>query len=157
MAGFYWGKYLYADIAAFFCILQYISFNLHQFSSHLFQCDCRWCVIYLQFVFIYFSSTSLSGGLCSVSAFGRVQVSSSDKKGVFPDRKDKIRSAVRLVWLKISFSKVHNYLAFFFLPRNKTYTLYTADFIWHEGTQPIFFYFLIISNNRGVQSGIPSI
>ena len=97
MAGFYWGKYLYADIAAFFCILQYISFNLHQFSSHLFQCDCRWCVIYLQFVFIYFSSTSLSGGLCSVSAFGRVQVSSSDKKGVFPDRKDKIRSAVRLV------------------------------------------------------------
>ena len=114
MAGFYWGKYLYADIAAFFCILQYISFNLHQFSLHLFQCDCRWCVIYLQFVFIYFSSTSLSGGLCSVSAFGRVQVSSSDKKGVFPDRKDKIRSAVRLVWLKISFSKVHNYLAFFF-------------------------------------------
>ena len=99
----------------FFCILQYISFNLHQFSLHLFQCDCRWCVIYLQFVFVYFSSTSLSGGLCSVSAFVRVQVSSSDKKGVFPDRKDKIRSAVRLVWLKISFSKVHNYLAFFFL------------------------------------------
>ena len=101
------------SLLTFVCIPQYISFNLHQFSLHIFR--CRWCVIYLQFVFIYFSSTSLSGGLCSVSAFGRVQVSSSDKKGVFPDRKDKIRSAVRLVWLKISFSKVHNYLAFFFL------------------------------------------
>ena len=117
--GIEWRDFTGANISTltsllFFCILQYISFNLHQFSLHLFQCDCRWCVIYLQFVFIYFSSTSLSGGLCSVSAFGRVQVSSSDKKEVFPDRKDKIRSAVRLVWLKISFSKFHNYLAFFF-------------------------------------------
>ena len=56
---------------------------LHQFSLHIFQCDCRWCIIYLQFVFIYFSSTSLPGGSCSVSdsAFRKVQVSSSDKKG----------------------------------------------------------------------------
>ena len=69
------------------CILQYISCNLHQFSLHIFQCDCRWCIIYLQFVFIYYRSTSLPGGSLSVSdaAFGRVQVSSSDEKGVFPD------------------------------------------------------------------------
>ena len=75
------------SLLTFVCILQYISFNLHQFSLHIFQCDCRWCVIYLQFVFIYFSSTFLLGGSCSVSdsAFGRVQVSSTDKKGVFPD------------------------------------------------------------------------
>ena len=158
--GIEWRDFTGANISTltsllFFCILQYISFNLHQFSLHLFQCDCRWCVIYLQFVFIYFSSTSLSGGLCSVSAFGRVQVSSSDKKGVFPDRKDKIRSAVRLVWLKISFSKVHNYLAFFFYffyrrngwrifvkikPRNKTYTLYTADFIWWRHSANFFLF-----------------
>ena len=69
------------------CILQYISCNLHQFSLHIFQCDYRWCIIYLQFVFIYYRSTSLPGGSLSVSdsAFGRVQVSSSDEKGVFPD------------------------------------------------------------------------
>ena len=44
--------------------------------------------MYLQFVFIYVSSTSLPRGSCSVSvsAFGRVQVSSSDGKGGFPDR-----------------------------------------------------------------------
>ena len=47
------------SLLTFFCIPQYISFNLHQSSLHIFQCDCRWCVIYLQFVFIYFSSTSL--------------------------------------------------------------------------------------------------
>ena len=43
--------------------------------------------MYLQFVFIYVNSTSLPRGSCSVSgsAFGRVQVSSSDGKGVFPD------------------------------------------------------------------------
>ena len=70
----------------FVCILQYISINLHQFSLHIFQCDCRWCIIYLQFVFIYLSSTSLPGGSWSVSdsAFGKVQVSSSDKKRIFP-------------------------------------------------------------------------
>ena len=41
----------------------------------------------VQFVFIYFSSTSLLGGSWSVSdsAFRKVQVSSSDKKRVFPD------------------------------------------------------------------------
>ena len=75
-------------LLTFVCILQYISFNLHQFSLHIIQCDCRWCIIYLQFVFIYFSSTSLTGGSWSVSdsAFGKVQVSWSAKKGVFPDR-----------------------------------------------------------------------
>ena len=64
-------------LLTFVCILQYISFNLHQFSLHIIQCDCRWCIIYLQFVFIYFSSTSLTGGSWSVSdsAFGKVQVS----------------------------------------------------------------------------------
>ena len=69
----------------FVCILQYISFNLHRFSLHIIQCDCRWCIIYSQFVFIYFSSTSLPGGSWSVSdfAFRKVQVSSSDKKGFF--------------------------------------------------------------------------
>ena len=74
-------------LLAFVCFLQYISFNLHQFSLRVFQFDCRWYVIYLQFEFIYYSSTSLSRGSCSVSdsAFGRVQVSSSDKKEVFPD------------------------------------------------------------------------
>ena len=71
----------------FVCILQYISINLHQFSLHIFQCDCGWCIIYLQFVFIYLSSTSLPGGSWSVSdsAFGKVQVSSSDKKRIFPN------------------------------------------------------------------------
>ena len=76
------------SLLTFIFILQYISFNLHQFSLHIIQCDCRWCIIYRQFVFTYFSSTSLPGGSWSVSdsAFGRVQVSSSDKKGIFPDR-----------------------------------------------------------------------
>ena len=75
------------SLLTFVCILQYISFNLHQFSLHIFQCDCRWCIIFLQFVFIYFGSTSLPGGSWSVSdsAFRKVQVSSSDKKRVFPD------------------------------------------------------------------------
>ena len=77
------------SLLTFVCILQYIYFNLHQFSLQIFQHDCRWCIIFLQFVFIYFSSTSLPGGSCSVSdsAFKKVWVSSSDKKGVFPDRK----------------------------------------------------------------------
>ena len=73
-------------LLTFVCILQYISFNLHRFSLHIFQYDCRWCIIYLQFVFIYFSSTSLPGSSCSVSddsVFGRVPVSSSAKKGGF--------------------------------------------------------------------------
>ena len=76
------------SLLTFVYIPQYISFNLHQFSLHIFRCDCRWCIIYRQFVFIYFSSTSLPGGSWSVSdsAFGKVQVSSSDKKGVFPNR-----------------------------------------------------------------------
>ena len=73
------------SLLTFVCILQYISFNLQQFSLHIFQCDCRWCIIFL--FSIYFSSTSLPGGSWSVSdfAFGKVQVSSSDKKRVFPD------------------------------------------------------------------------
>ena len=71
------------SLLTFVCILQYISFNLHQFSLHIFQCDCRWCIIFL--FSINFSSTSLPGGSWSVSdfAFGKVQVSSSDKKGFF--------------------------------------------------------------------------
>ena len=74
------------SLLTFVCIPQYISFNLHQFSLHLFRCS--WCVICLQFVFIQFSSTSLPGGSWSVSdsAFGKVQVSSSDKKGAFSNR-----------------------------------------------------------------------
>ena len=73
------------SLLTFVFILHYISFNLSQFSLHVFQCDCRWCIIYRQFVFTYFSSTSLLVGSGSVSdsAFGRVQVSSSDKRGFF--------------------------------------------------------------------------
>ena len=76
------------SLLTFILILQYIYFNLHQFSLHIIQCDCSWCIIYRQFVFTYCSSTSFPGGSWSVSdsAFGRLQVSSSDKKGVFPDR-----------------------------------------------------------------------
>ena len=35
------------SLLTFVCILRYISFNLHQFSLHIFQCDCRSCVIYV--------------------------------------------------------------------------------------------------------------
>ena len=65
-----------------------LCFALHQFSMHVFQFDCRWYVIYLQFVFTYFSSNFLPLGSCSVSgsAFGRVLVSSSHEEGVFHDR-----------------------------------------------------------------------
>ena len=76
------------SLLTFVCILQYISFNLHQFSLHIFQCDCSWYIIFFQFVFIYFGSTYLPEGSWSVSdsAFGSVQVSSLDKRGVFPDQ-----------------------------------------------------------------------
>ena len=65
-------------------------------------------------------------------------------------------TAVRLVWLSISFSKVPNYLALCLLfyrrngwrifvkikPHNKTYTLWIACFIWIESIRPIFLFYL---------------
>ena len=62
------------------------------------------------------------------------------------------RTAVRLVWLIISFSKDPNYLALCLLifakikPHNKTYTLEIACFMWIKSIQPIFYsiFFIII-------------
>lgn len=64
------------------------------------------------------------------------------------------RTAVRLVWLIISFSKDPNYLALCLLfyrrkgwrifakikPHNKTYTLEIACFIWIKSIRPIFLF-----------------
>ena len=66
------------SLLTFVCIPQYISFNLHQFSLHIFR--CRWCVIYLQFVFIYFCSTSL--GQCLTLHSGRFRFPPQIKRGL---------------------------------------------------------------------------
>ena len=75
------------------------------------------------------------------------------------------RTAVRLVWLSISFSKDPNYLALCLLfyrrkgwriftkikPHNKTYTLEIACFIWIKIIRPIFlFHFFLLSFNTTV-------
>ena len=72
------------SLLTFVCILRYISFNLHQFSLHIFQCDCRSCVIYVQFLFMYFSSTSLPiHGQCLTLHSGGFRFPPKIKRGFF--------------------------------------------------------------------------
>ena len=85
--GIKWRDFTWANPSELTSLLAFVlSSTMHffKFSLRAFHFDCRWYVICLQFIFTYFSLTSLPRCSCSVSgsAFKRVQVSSSDKKGV---------------------------------------------------------------------------
>ena len=71
------------SLLTFVCILQYISFNLHQFSLHIFQCDCRWCIIFL-FLYTLVQPPSLEvHGQCLTLHSGRFRFPPQIKRGFF--------------------------------------------------------------------------